>query len=90
MPGKRIIDQDMSGVGRARRGSNMAMAGKILLWMDFLLLAFVYVGWRSGSHMWAYWVLGQAILGFALLGFGIRRRAREMRRSSRDQGRSAA
>lgn len=84
MPGKRIIDQDMSGIGLARRGSTMAMVGKILLWMDLLLLSFVYVGVRSGSHMWAYWVSGQAILGFLLLGFGIRQRAREMRRTSRD------
>jgi hypothetical protein len=90
MPGKRIIDQDMSGIGSARHGSTMAMVGKILLWMDLLLLAFVYVGLRSGSHMWAYWVLGQGILGFALLGFGMRRRAREMRHTSRDPGQRAA
>jgi hypothetical protein len=82
MPGKKLIVQDMSGIGRARRGSAMAMAGKVLLWIDLLLLAFVYVGIRSGSRFWLYWVAAQAILGFALLGFGIRRRAREIDRSS--------
>jgi hypothetical protein len=82
MPEKKIINQDMSGIGRARVGSTMATIGKVLLWTDLLLLAFVYVGVRSGSHMWAYWVAGQGLLGFLLLAFGIRKRAREMERTS--------
>lgn len=88
MPGKRLINQDMSGIGRARVGSTLATVGKVLLWMDLLLLAFVYVGLRSGSHMWEYWVLGQGILGFSLLAYGIHRRSREMARTS-DQRKAA-
>ena len=81
MPGKKLIAQDMSGIGRARLGSVMATVGKVLLWVDLLLLAFVYSSFKGGSLFWLWWVLAQGILGFALLGFGIRRRRKEIDRT---------
>lgn len=81
MPGKRLIVQEEAGIGVARVGHTMATAGKVLLWMDFLLLAFVYVGVRSGSMFWTWWVIGEAILGVALLAAGIRIRKRAVARS---------
>jgi hypothetical protein len=45
--------------------------GKVLLWMDALLLIFVYVGLRSGSEMWLWWVAIEGVLGFVLLAVGI-------------------
>lgn len=51
----------------------MAVA-KVLLWMDFLLLAFVFVGLRSGSDFWLWWVIGEGILGLLLLEIGSRKR----------------
>lgn len=57
-----------------RTGSAVMMVGKVLLWMDLLLLAFVYVGLRGGSRMWLYWVIGQALVAVVLLIIGIRRR----------------
>jgi hypothetical protein len=90
MPGKRISDQDLSGIGLARRGSSMVTLGKVLLWMDLLLLTFVYVGVRSGSHFWLYWVVAEAILGVALMVIGMRRRASAIDRTSRAEGRRAA
>ena len=57
-----------------RRGMVLITVGKVLLWMDFLLLAFVYVGLRSGSGMWLWWVLGEGILGLVLIEIGTRKR----------------
>jgi hypothetical protein len=57
-----------------RVGSVLMTLGKVLLWTDFLLLMFVYVGWKSGSHMWMWWVLGEGILGFILLEIGRHKR----------------
>ncbi len=57
-----------------RRGMVLITVGKVLLWMDFLLLAFVYVGLRSGSEMWLWWVLGEGILGLVLIEIGTRKR----------------
>jgi hypothetical protein len=55
-------------------GSVLMTLGKVLLWTDFLLLMFVYVGWKSGSHMWLWWVLGEGILGLILLEIGRHKR----------------
>ncbi len=77
--------KDEAGTNReARIGATMITAGKILLWMDFLLLIFVYVGIRSGSHMWMWWVLGEGLLGIVLIAVGTRRRARGLAQGSKE------
>jgi len=43
--------------------------------MDLLLLIFVYVGYRSGSTFWLWWVMVEGLMGTALLGIGIYLRA---------------
>ena len=70
MEGTRIIREEMAEIGRSRKWNVMAVAGKTLLWMDLLLLAFVYNGIRAGSYFWLYWVVIEGILGFALLAIG--------------------
>lgn len=57
-----------------RSGLVLMTVGKVLLWMDFLLLAFVYVGLRSGSDFWMWWVIGEGVLGLVLLEIGSRKR----------------
>ncbi len=57
-----------------RKGLVLITAGKVLLWMDMLLLIFVYVGIRDGSYMWTWWVLGEALLGVILIAIGSRKR----------------
>ena len=57
-----------------RSGMALMTVGKVLLWMDFLLLAFVFVGLRSGSQMWMWWVIGEGILGLLLIEVGMHRR----------------
>ena len=54
--------------------------GKVLLWMDLILACFVYVGLRSGSHFFLWWVIAEGILGFALLGTGAQKRSEASRR----------
>jgi len=56
--------------GDERSGAVMVTVGKLLLWFAFILCSFVYVGLRSGSHMWLLWVLGQGSLGLLLFGMG--------------------
>jgi len=61
-------------VERQRSGMVLITVGKVLLWMDFLLLAFVYVGLRSGSRMWLWWVLIEGVLGLILIEIGSHKR----------------
>ena len=69
---ERLEDEGM--LARERLGMALITVGKVLLWFDFMLLAFVAVGVRSGSYMWLWWVLGQGILGMALIEIGMRKR----------------
>lgn len=75
MEGKNLIRQDEVGINdRQRSGMVLMTVGKVLLWTDFLLLAFVYVGLKSGSHLWLWWVLAEGIVGLILLEVGAHKR----------------
>ena len=69
---ERLEEEGM--VERERSGMALITVGKVLLWMDFLLLLFVFVGLRSGSQMWMWWVIGEGILGLLLIEIGMHRR----------------
>lgn len=66
--------EESAMAGEERVGSVLMTAGKVLLWFAFILCSFVYVGLRSGSHMWMWWVLGEGILGVTLLIIGAHKR----------------
>ena len=51
---------------QARWGSVVSVAGRVLLWMDLILLSFFYSSIRDGSYFWVYWVIAEAILGGAM------------------------
>lgn len=57
-----------------RSGLFLMTLGKVLLGFDGILLAFVYVGLRSGSHLYAIWVAIQGLLGLTLLAIGSHKR----------------
>lgn len=57
-------------MGRARWGSVVSVTGRVLLWMDLLLLSFFYSSIRDGSYFWVWWVISEAILGGALTALG--------------------
>ncbi len=59
---------------RQRSGLVLIAVGKVLLWMDFLLMAFIYVGILSGSDFWVWWVVAEGVLGLILIEIGARRR----------------
>jgi hypothetical protein len=66
--------EDVQIPGGERTGNTLMTVGKVLLWMDFLLLAFVYVGIRGGSDFWMWWVLVEGVLGLVLVEIGSRKR----------------
>jgi hypothetical protein len=58
-----IRDWEEIQMGDARWGSVAVVCGELLLWMDLILLSFVYMSIRDGSWFWVWWVLGQGVLG---------------------------
>jgi hypothetical protein len=79
MPDNLIVGREERFLTLLRRARVAMTVGKVLLWMDLLLLCFVYVGLRSGSKMWLLWVLAEGVLGLVLVLAGAyqRRRAQE-------------
>jgi hypothetical protein len=63
--------KDEATFGQRRTGAVLATVGKVLLWMDLLLLVFVYVGFRGGSDFWLWWVIVEGVVGVVLLAIGI-------------------
>jgi hypothetical protein len=59
-----------------RKGTVLMTVGKVLLWMDFLILMWVYVGLKSGSRMWLWWVIIEGVLGLILLEIGMHKRGK--------------
>lgn len=57
-------------MGEARWGSVAVVSGEVLLWMDLILLSFVYMSIRDGSWFWVWWVWGQGVLGGAMVTAG--------------------
>jgi pheromone shutdown protein TraB len=64
------IQRETATLEQQRRSMVMMTVGKVLLWMDLLLVCFVYVGLRSGSDLFLWWVAGEGVLGLVLLGVG--------------------
>ncbi len=64
---KSLQYKDEVQIGQARQGTVAVVCGKLLLWVDVLLLLFVFMGIRAGSWFWVWWVLGQGVLGLGLV-----------------------
>ena len=66
--------EEVGIVEEQNQGLVLMTLGRVLLWADFLLLIFVFVGLESGSRMWLWWVIGQGLLGLILLEMGAHKR----------------
>ena len=66
--------EEVGIVEEQNKGLVLMTVGRVLLWTDFLLLIFVFVGLQSGSRMWLWWVIGEGLLGLVLLEIGAYKR----------------
>jgi len=60
-------------VERQRLGHALITVGKLLLWIDFLLLVYVSIGLRGGSQLWLWWVIAEGVTGLLLIEIGMHR-----------------
>jgi hypothetical protein len=74
------IRQEELLLRQQRRGGLMKTVGKVLLWVDLIIVCFVYVGLESGSHLYWWWFIAEFILGAGLLGYGTHLRSEAGRR----------
>ena len=69
IPKARVLNE-AAALEEQRQARVYKTIGKCLLWMDLLLLIFVYTGLRGGSYMWLLWVLIEGLAGLALIAIG--------------------
>ncbi len=73
------VPQDVTASDLAMRkqrlGAALNVVGWVLIGFDCLIAVWIWVGLRSGSDFWLYWVVIEGVLGLALIWLGARRRA---------------
>ncbi len=67
----RITDE---AVHTQRLGSVLVTVGWVLIAMDCILSVWIWVGLRSGSDFWLWWVIIEGVLGFACIFYGRHKR----------------
>jgi hypothetical protein len=61
-------------VHEQRLGSVLITVGWVLIAMDCILAVWIWVGLRSGSEMWLWWVIVEGIVGLGFIFFGRHKR----------------
>ena len=56
-------------------GRVMLVLGGLLIAFDCIVGVWIWVGLRSGSDFWLWWVVIEGVLGLVLIGAGMRKRA---------------
>jgi hypothetical protein len=49
------IQREEAALEERRQGVIMLTVGKVLLWMDLILVCFVYAGLSAGSYLFLWW-----------------------------------
>lgn len=69
------IERTSAALDAESHGETIITVGKVLLWFNLILICFVMVGLRIGSHLFLWWVIAQGVLGVILVALGIRRKS---------------
>jgi hypothetical protein len=70
---ERILDE-AAALEELRKGGVLKTVGKVLLWVELVPLAFVYMSIRAGARLILWWAILEGVLGLALLIVGWRKR----------------
>lgn len=66
------IERGTAALEAEDKGDTIITVGKVLLWFNLILICFVVVGLRLGSHLFLWWVIAEGVLGVVLVAFGMR------------------
>jgi len=65
-------------VHEQRLGSVLITVGWVLIAMDCILSVWIWVGLRSGSDFWLWWVIIEGVLGVGIIFWGRHKRAKAL------------
>lgn len=74
------ILEEAAALEELRRGGVLKTVGKVLLWVELVPLAFVYMSIRAGVSLILWWAVLEAVLGIALFVLGWRKRTQALAR----------
>lgn len=66
-----------------RRGGVMKTVGKVLLWMNLIIVCFAYLSMRDGSYLFWWWFVGEFVLGAGFMVYGTHLKSDAGRRLAR-------
>lgn len=68
------ILEEAAALEELRKGGVLKTVGKVLLWVELVPLAFVYMSIRAGAGLILWWAALEGVLGLALFVVGWRKR----------------
>lgn len=68
----RILEEAAS-LEELRKGGVFKTVGKVLLWVELVPLAFLYMAMQSGSRLVLWWAVVEGVLGLTLYVIGARK-----------------
>ena len=72
------ILEEAAALEELRKGGVLKTVGKVLLWVELVPLAFVYMSIRAGVGLIVWWAVIEGVLGLALFIIGWRKRVRAL------------
>jgi hypothetical protein len=72
------ILEEAAALEELRKGGVLKTVGKVLLWVELVPLAFVYMSIRAGVGLIVWWAVIEGVLGLALFIVGWRKRVRAL------------
>jgi hypothetical protein len=76
------IEREAAALELESRGEAIITVSKALLGMELILVCFVDIGLRTGSRLFLWWVIAEALLGVVLAATGMHHKAEAKRRLS--------
>jgi hypothetical protein len=73
---KERIARETASLEVESRGDTIITVGEVLLWFDLILICFVEIGLRTGSHLFLWWVIAEGILGLVLVAIGAHQKSK--------------
>jgi hypothetical protein len=72
------ILEEAAALEELRKGGVLKTVGKVLIWVELVPLAFLYMSLRAGSELIPWWAILEGALGLGLYLVGARKRSRAL------------
>lgn len=72
---RELIERETAALVLLRRGEAILTVAKALLGMELILICFVIVGLRVGSHLFLWWCIAEGLTGLILVWISLEKKS---------------